>query len=152
MTPIPWEVWGGWGTALAALITAIAGGLKVAAEIRAQRNETRATAARVAAVDHELRPNSGNSMRDVIDRIEGLVTANAAAVAKLTGDVEQLSRATRRHDAELGRANDALVQLQGVTADAVTRVHRRLDDHSIRLRDVEADSHTHHHRLGDPHD
>ena len=127
MTPIPWEVWGGWGMALAALITAAVGGVKVAAEVR-----------------HEMRPNSGGSMRDAIDRIELLV-------ADLASDVEQLARTGRRHDAELARANDALVQLQGITADAVTRVHRRLDDHSVRLHEVEVATHPNHH-LGAPHD
>jgi hypothetical protein len=43
-------------------------------QLRTMRAEHKATNDRLAAIEHELHPNSGGSLRDAVDRVEQAVT------------------------------------------------------------------------------
>ncbi len=97
--------------AIATLITSIS--TLIGAVFAAWRNkaETDAIKKRLAADDtsatvrevlKEMRPNSGTSLRDQLGRVEAAIS--------------EVKTATIRHDKELGRVNDGLVQLTARTA------------------------------------
>uniref|UniRef100_A0AAU8B1A3 Uncharacterized protein n=1 Tax=Dulem virus 32 TaxID=3145750 RepID=A0AAU8B1A3_9CAUD len=126
----PWEVWAGMLGGAAALLTAIFGGVKILAEVRALRAKADDTAATAEAVLHEQRPNSGGSMRDAINRTE-------VGMQVLIGKVEALEQAGERRDRELKRSNDLHAStLERLTLDE-RRSETRHESHEQRLQALE---------------
>lgn len=123
MTPLegptlpPWEVWGPLLTGVAAFLAALAA---------------------IAPVIKELRPNHGSSMRDAVNKtlakVETLgqqvgdmairVDQSSTELAAVRDDVADVRAAVRRHDRELGRAND----LASAAAARATQAERRYDE------------------------
>lgn len=86
---------------------------------------------------HEQRPNHGGSLRDSIDRIEGLVTQHAAALASLRETVADIQADGKRHDRELARANDLLAQATDRANQSERHTGDQLSDHSQRIHHLE---------------
>ena len=136
MTPLegpalpPWEVWGPLLTGLAAFLAALAA---------------------IAPVIKELRPNHGSSMRDAVNktlaRVETLgeqvgdmairVDQNSTELAAVRDDVADVRAAVKRHDRELGRANDLAANAATRATQAERRYDEQLSDHSVRLHHLE---------------
>ena len=133
-----WEVLGGILAGVAALVTALAGGAKVLAELRELRHQTDKAAADAAAVLAQQHPNHGGSMRDALNRVEALTLQNATELAALRDDVADVRTSTRRHDRELGRANDLAAAAATRATQAERRYDEQLSDHSVRLHHLEA--------------
>lgn len=133
----PWEVVGGLLLGVAGVITALVTLAKTLAEVRAARAHTEATASKMAAISHELRPNHGSSLRDSADRTEFAVGQLATEMRALRDDLADVRQAVRRHDAELGRANQLLAQAADRANQADRHLSTQLDDHSQRLRSLE---------------
>lgn len=126
----PWEVWGPLLTGLAAFLAALAA---------------------IAPVIKELRPNHGSSMRDAVNktlaRVETLgeqvgdmairVDQNSTELAAVRDDVADVRAAVKRHDRELGRANDLAAGAAARATQAERRYDEQLSDHSIRLHHLE---------------
>ena len=136
----PWEVVGGILAGVAALVTAIAGGAKVMGELREVRRQTDRAAADAAAVLAQQRPDHGSSMRDALNRVEALTQQNATELAALRDDVADVRTSIKRHDRELGRANDLAAGAAARATQAERRYDEQLSDHSIRLHHLEAAS------------
>nr|DAJ94147.1 MAG TPA: Protein of unknown function (DUF2746) [Caudoviricetes sp.] len=136
----PWEVVGGILAGVAALVTAIAGGAKIVGELREVRRQTDRAAADAAAVLAQQHPDHGSSMRDALNRVEALTQQNATELAALRDDVADMRTAIRRHDRELGRANDLAAGAAARATQAERRYDEQLSDHSIRLHHLEAAS------------
>lgn len=141
---VPWEVIGGFLAGLAALITAIVGVAKVLVEVRAARRDTAEAAAKTVAVAEQLSPNHGSSARDSLDRTEDTVNRidartvqNSTELSALRDDVSDIRQQVRRHDAELGRANQLLAQGADRATQAERHMSAQLDDHSERIRSLE---------------
>lgn len=92
---------------------------------------------RLNEVLHEQKPNHGSSMRDSVNRIEALTQQNATELAALRDDVADMRSAIRRHDHELGRANDLAAGAAARATQAERRYDEQLSDHSIRLHHLE---------------
>lgn len=63
----------------------------------------RSTRARVDSVTHEMRPNSGGSMRDAVDRIERRQEEHGARLAQVgeeLGTIREIQADDRRADRE----------------------------------------------------
>ena len=136
MTPLegpalpPWEVWGPLLTGLAAFLAALAA---------------------IAPVIKELRPNHGSSMRDAVNktlaRVETLgeqvgdmairVDQSSTELAAVRDDVADVRAAVKRHDHELGRANDLAANAAARATQAERRYDEQLSDHSVRLHHLE---------------
>ena len=126
----PWEVWGPLLTGLAAFLAALAA---------------------IAPVIKELRPNHGSSMRDAVNKtlakVETLgeqvgdmairVDQNSTELAAVRDDVADVRAAVKRHDRELGRANDLAAGAAARATQAERRYDEPLSDHSIRLHHLE---------------
>lgn len=126
----PWEVWGPLLTGLAAFLAALAA---------------------IAPVIKELRPNHGSSMRDAVNKtlakVETLgeqvgdmairVDQNSTELAAVRDDVADVRAAVKRHDRELGRANDLAAGAAARATQAERRYDEQLSDHSIRLHHLE---------------
>ena len=126
----PWEVWGPLLTGLAAFLAALGA---------------------VAPVIKELRPNHGSSMRDAVNKtlakVETLgeqvgdmvirVDQNSTELAAVRDDVADVRAAVKRHDRELGRANDLAAGAAARATQAERRYDEQLADHSIRLHHLE---------------
>lgn len=126
----PWEVWGPLLTGVAAFLAALAA---------------------IAPVIKELRPNHGSSMRDAVNktlaRVETLgeqvsdmairVDQSSTELAAVRDDVADVRAAVRRHDRELGRANDLASAAAARATQAERRYDEQLSDHSIRLHHLE---------------
>lgn len=136
----PWEVLGGILAGVAALVTALGGGIKVLGELREVRRQTDQAAADAAAVLAQQRPNHGGSMRDALNRVEALTQQNAAELAAMRDDVADMRSAIRRHDRELARANDLAAGAAARATQAERRYDEQLSDHSIRLHRLETES------------
>lgn len=129
----PWEVWGPLLTGAAAFLAALAA---------------------IAPVIKELRPNHGSSMRDAVNKtlakVESLgeqvgdmavrVGQNSTELAAVRDDVADVRAAVKRHDRELGRANDLAAGAAARATQAERRYDEQLSDHSIRLHHLEAAS------------
>lgn len=126
----PWEVWGPLLTGLAAFLAALAA---------------------IAPVIKELRPNHGSSMRDAVNKtlakVETLgeqvgdmairVDQNSTELAAVRDDVADVRAAVKRHDRELGRANDLAAGAAARATQAERRYDEQLSDHSVRLHHLE---------------
>lgn len=127
----PWEVWGPLLTGVAAFLAALAA---------------------IAPVIKELRPNHGSSMRDAVNktlaRVETLgeqvgdmairVDQSSTELAAVRDDVADVRAAVKRHDHELGRANDLAANAAARATQAERRYDEQLSDHSVRLHHLEA--------------
>ena len=128
MSLMPWEIIGGLLAGLAALVTAIATAAKLTAEVGQLRRHAHATGEAVQAVKHEVRANSGESLRDSADRTEALARQLLTEMSALRDDVSDLRVTSRRQDHELGRVNTGVAQL----AERMTVFERRSDDRHRR--------------------
>lgn len=126
----PWELLGGLLVGLAALLTALFGGIKMLAEIRELRRSADQTARDTAEVLSQQYTNGGSSLRDDIKRVLALSQKNAEAIVAV-------QEGQKRHDAELaqlGRRTTAIGER--ITMDAA-RAAGQLVDLSNRVRQIE---------------
>ena len=137
----PWEVVGGILAGVAALVTAIAGGAKVLAELRELRRQTGQAAADAAAVLAQQHPNHGGSMRDALNRVEALTTQLVTEQAALRDDMSDVRTAQRRQDAELARIHRTVAAVGDRVTQESARTAAQLSDHSERVRALEQHEH-----------
>ncbi len=116
--------WVAWGIAL--LGGTIAAALQTVSRLTPRLKRAEELARQAV---HELRPNSGSSMRDSADRTEAAVTQLFVEVRALQDDLRDLRQASRRHDGELGRLADATEQIR----DRITRAEDREAQHLAAL-------------------
>ena len=128
----PWELLGGLLAGLAALLTALFGGMKVLAEIRDLRQQADKTARDTAEVLSQQYTNGGSSLRDDIKRVLNISKQNAEAILLI-------QEAQKRQDAELGRFNRHTILLNERITSEMSRASNRLDDLSERIRRVEGE-------------
>ena len=126
----PWELLGGLLAGLAALLTALFGGMKVLAEIRELRRRADQTARDTAEVLSQQYTNGGSSLRDDIKRVLALSRKNAEAIV-------MVQEGQKRHDAELTQLSRRTTAIgERITMDAA-RTAGQLADLSGRLRQIE---------------
>mgnify|MGYP000999736098 FL=1 len=128
----PWELLGGLLAGLAALLTALFGGMKVLAEIRDLRQQADKTARDTAEVLSQQYTNGGSSLRDDIKRVLNISKQNAEAILLI-------QEAQKRQDAELGRFNRHTILLNERITSEMSRASNRLDDFSERIRRIEGE-------------
>lgn len=128
----PWELLGGLLAGLAALLTALFGGMKVLAEIRDLRQQAAKTARDTAEVLSQQYTNGGSSLRDDIKRVLNISKQNAEAILLI-------QEAQKRQDAELGRFNRHTILLNERITSEMSRASNRLDDFSERIRRIEGE-------------
>lgn len=128
----PWELLGGLLAGLAALLTALFGGMKVLAEIRDLRQQADKTARDTAEVLSQQYTNGGSSLRDDIKRVLNIGRQNAEAILLI-------QEAQKRQDAELGRFNRHTILLNERITSEMSRASNRLDDFSERIRRIEGE-------------
>lgn len=125
-----WEVLGGVLAGVAALFTALVGGVKVLGELRQLRRQADKTAADAAAVLAQQHPNHGSSMRDGLNRVERLVE-------QVAGEQAAIRAEQRRHNAELARVHNTIGAVgERITAESARTAHE-LADHANRIGVVE---------------
>lgn len=127
----PWELLGGLLAGLAALLTALFGGMKVLAEIRDLRHQADKTARDTAEVLSQQYTNGGSSLRDDIKRVLNISKQNAEAILLI-------QEAQKRQDAEIGRFNRHTILLNERITSEMSRSSSRLDDFSERIRSMES--------------
>ena len=128
----PWELMGGLLAGLAALVTALFGGMKVFAEIRYLRRQADRTARDTAEVLSQQYTNGGLSLRDDIKRVLAISQQNSEAIVAI-------QEAQKRHDAELGQLSRRTTAIgERITMDSA-RTSAQLDDLSERVRHIEID-------------
>lgn len=126
----PWEVLGGFLAGVATLVTALAGGARVMAEIREIRVKTDKTAKDTADVLAQQHTNGGSSMRDDLKRVLDLTGQNADAIF-------MVQEAQKRQDSELSRINRHIVALgERITMESAHTANR-IDDLNERMRKAE---------------
>ena len=126
----PWELVGGLLAGLAALLTALFGGMKVLVEIRDLRRQADKTARDTAEVLSQQYTNGGSSLRDDIKRVLAISQRNSGAIVAV-------QEAQKRHDAELGQLNRRTTAIgERITMDSA-RTLAQLDDLSDRVRHIE---------------
>lgn len=126
----PWELLGGLLAGLAALLTALFGGMKMLAEIRELRQRADQTARDTAEVLSQQYTNGGSSLRDDIKRVLALSQKNAEAIIAV-------QEGQKRHDAELTQLNRRTTAIgERITMDAA-RTTGQLTDLSDRVRQIE---------------
>ena len=126
----PWEMIGGLLAGLAALLTALFGGMKVLAEVRDLREQADKTARDTAEVLSQQYTNGGSSLRDDIKRVLNISKQNSEMILLI-------KEAQKRQDEEIGRFNrHAILLNERITAE-MSGTASRLDDFSERLRRVE---------------
>lgn len=126
----PWELLGGLLVGLAALMTALFGGMKALAEIRELRQCADKTARDTAEVLSQQYTNGGLSLRDDIKRVLVLSQKNAEAIVVV-------QEGQKRHDAELGQLSRRTTAIgERITMDAA-RTSGQLADLSERVRQIE---------------
>lgn len=126
----PWELLGGLLAGLAALLTALFGGMKVLAEIRDLRQQADKTARDTAEVLSQQYTNGGSSLRDDIKRVLAVSRHNSELI-------EGIQVAQRRHDAELGQLSRRTTAIgERITMDSA-RTMSQLDSLSDRIRNIE---------------
>lgn len=126
----PWELLGGLLVGLAALLTALFGGMKVLAEIRELRRRADQTARDTAEVLSQQYTNGGSSLRDDIKRVLALSRKNAEAIVAV-------QEGQKRHDAELAQLSRRTTAIgERITMDAA-RTAGQLSDLAGRVRQIE---------------
>ena len=126
----PWELLGGLLAGLAALLTALFGGIRVLAEIRELRRRADQTARDTAEVLSQQYTNGGSSLRDDIKRVLAISRENARAIVVV-------QEGQKRHDAELTQLSRRTTAIgERITMDA-TRTASQLADLSSRVRQIE---------------
>lgn len=126
----PWELLGGLLAGLAALLTALFGGVRVLGEIRELRRRADQTARDTAEVLSQQYTNGGSSLRDDIKRVLALSRKNAEAIVAVR-------EGQRRHDAELTQLSRRTTAIgERITMDAA-RTAGQLADLSSRVRQIE---------------
>ena len=128
----PWELLGGLLAGLAALLTALFGGMKVLAEVRDLRRQADKTARDTAEVLSQQYTNGGSSLRDDIKRVLNISKQNAEMILII-------KEAQKRQDAEIGRFNRHTILLNERITSEMSRAASRLDDFSERIRRVEGE-------------
>lgn len=128
----PWELLGGLLAGLAALLTALFGGMKVLAEVRDLRRQADKTARDTAEVLSQQYTNGGSSLRDDIKRVLNISKHNAEMILII-------KEAQKRQDAEIGRFNRHTILLNERITSEMSRAASRLDDFSERIRRVEGE-------------
>lgn len=128
----PWELLGGLLAGLAALLTALFGGMKVFAEIRDLRQQADKTARDTAEVLSQQYTNGGSSLRDDIKRVLSISKQNSEMIMVI-------KEAQKRQDAELGRFNRHTILLNERITSEMSRTSNRLDDFSERIRRIEGE-------------
>lgn len=128
----PWELLGGLLAGLAALLTALFGGVKVFAEIRDLRQQADQTARDTAEVLSQQYTNGGSSLRDDIKRVLNISKQNAEMILII-------KEAQKRQDSEIGRFNRHTILLNERITSEMSRAASRLDDFSERIRRVEGE-------------
>ena len=128
----PWELLGGLLAGLAALLTALFGGMRVLAEVRDLRRQADKTARDTAEVLSQQYTNGGSSLRDDIKRVLNISKQNAEMILII-------NEAQKRQDAEIGRFNRHTILLNERITSEMSRAASRLDDFSERLRRVEGE-------------
>lgn len=128
----PWELLGGFLAGLAALITALFGGMKVLAEVRDLRRQADKTARDTAEVLSQQYTNGGSSLRDDIKRVLNISKQNAEMILII-------KEAQKRQDAEIGRFNRHTILLNERITSEMSRAASRLDDFSERIRRIEGE-------------
>ena len=128
----PWELLGGLLAGLAALLTALFGGMKVLAEIRDLRQQADKTARDTAEVLSQQYTNGGSSLRDDIKRVLNISKQNAEMITLV-------KEAQKRQDAEIGRFNRHTILLNERITSEMSRAASRLDDFSERVRRLEGE-------------
>ena len=126
----PWELLGGLLAGLAALLTALFGGMKVLAEIRELRRRADQTARDTAEVLSQQYTNGGSSLRDDIKRVLALSRKNAESIILV-------QEGQKRQDAELAQLSRRTTAIgERITMDAARTVGQ-LADLSNRVRQIE---------------
>lgn len=128
----PWELLGGLLAGLAALLTALFGGMKVLAEVRDLRRQADKTARDTAEVLSQQYTNGGSSLRDDIKRVLNISKQNAEMILII-------KEAQKRQDAEIGRFNRHTILLNERITSEMSRTASRLDDFSERIRRIEGE-------------
>lgn len=128
----PWELLGGLLAGMAALLTALFGGMKVFAEIRDLRQQADKTARDTAEVLSQQYTNGGSSLRDDIKRVLNISKQNAEMILVI-------KEAQKRQDAEIGRFNRHTILLNERITSEMSRTASRLDDFSERIRRIEGE-------------
>lgn len=128
----PWELLGGLLAGLAALLTALFGGMKVFAEIRDLRQQADKTARDTAEVLSQQYTNGGSSLRDDIKRVLNISRQNSEMIMII-------KEAQKRQDAEIGRFNRHTILLNERITSEMSRASNRLDDFSERIRRIEGE-------------
>lgn len=128
----PWELLGGLLAGLAALLTALFGGMKVFAEIRDLRQQADKTARDTAEVLSQQYTNGGSSLRDDIKRVLNISKQNSEMIMII-------KEAQKRQDAEIGRFNRHTILLNERITSEMSRASNRLDDFSERIRRIEGE-------------
>lgn len=128
----PWELLGGLLAGMAALLTALFGGMKVFAEIRDLRQQADKTARDTAEVLSQQYTNGGSSLRDDIKRVLNISKQNAEMILII-------KEAQKRQDAEIGRFNRHTILLNERITSEMSRAASRLDDFSDRIRRIEGE-------------
>ncbi len=128
----PWELLGGLLAGLAALLTALFGGMKVLAEVRDLRRQADKTARDTAEVLSQQYTNGGSSLRDDIKRVLNISKQNAEMILII-------KEAQKRQDAEIGRFNRHTILLNERITSEMSRAASRLDDFSERIRRIEGE-------------
>lgn len=129
----PWELMGGLLAGLAALLTALFGGMKVLAEIRDLRQQANKTAQDTAEVLSQQYTNGGSSLRDDIKRVLAISKRNSELI-------ECIQVAQKRHDSELGQLSRRTTAIgERITMDSA-RASAQLEDLSERVRHIEGTS------------
>lgn len=126
----PWELLGGLLAGVAALLTALFGGMKVLSEVRELRRRADKTARDTAEVLSQQYTNGGSSLRDDIKRVLAISRGNSEAIVAI-------QEAQKRHDAELGQLSRRTTAIgERITMDSA-RTSAQLDDLSDRVRQME---------------
>lgn len=128
----PWELLGGLLAGLAALLTALFGGMKVLAEVRDLRRQADKTARDTAEVLSQQYTNGGSSLRDDIKRVLNISKQNSEMILII-------KEAQKRQDAEIGRFNRHTILLNERITSEMSRAASRLDDFSDRIRRIEGE-------------
>ena len=128
----PWELLGGLLAGLAALLTALFGGMRVLAEVRDLRRQADKTARDTAEVLSQQYTNGGSSLRDDIKRVLNISKQNAEMILVI-------KEAQKRQDAEIGRFNRHTILLNERITSEMSGATSRLDDFSERLRRIESE-------------
>lgn len=126
----PWELLGGLLAGLAALMTALFGGMRALAEIRELRRCADKTARDTAEVLSQQYTNGGSSLRDDIKRVLALSQKNAEAIVVV-------QEGQKRHDAELAQLSYCTTAIgERITTDTA-RTSGQLRDLAERIRQLE---------------